>query len=851
MVLRALPLWRVRASRLTVACDARQWSVASRRGYAESVPFGSQSWQAAAQRAKSGNAEGEGEKVPGLFMGTLVAAAGAVHQTSVAQLLEQIKPQPGQKVRDSPKKPALLALLLTPSYAQHALNGDLPLRLLERLQNGEATSGISKSLDVITAVVDRLPSLSGPDTGREGLSYMFQRNPPPLSVASQTNLSPSAQKPGSLSFELPLIPTRHNRYTIQLPLAQTIFSTGLVSTLVHARYSYSAHAGLVKEHEQHLESQTLRLPFTAEYGVVNSQSPLVPLTPFRTVRNQMGNIVRTISSARTWDEFGKHPSELSAPQPASQELEAAVASYLKAMNLSPEPVKVWALILPDLQQWARTSKMNVVGEHQVAQLTPEIMPQAWAEDYHVNVYRAARLAGGRLHRVLSGGGGWGKKAGLLSLDPDVAYSSRELRADRGWEFDFDDESEGAVQRQQRQALGEIVAEGESIMFLIAPYELSVDAGTEDVSARKRSFNRTMGFVRRADRAAVFGVVPSTVDAVPELVGSTDADDPTRDSPLGVEHHPGLFGALSETGMAVTLVEKDAKRTVTQTKLDVPLNIFKITETEADREYYLAKVERRANAMAAREARIKEHHAKYHTKRPRMGGAVSDTAQTILPEDEHAQPAQRKLDAAPTFVNITRTVAGGVRQAYLKQRHANFRERNRERDRIALDAADTTSAADEYFRAASSQFDAAANFLRMTETVADRERAKAGGVGKASADQDQVVAKLEERAKAGGVMKASPRQFRARIREGSREGALGTSDAADTTLTKEESYVAAFTSTPGEDSKPLPQSSSPKTSAPIVRKVGHQQQKRKYSSSAARRPPATEPITAEVVNASGE
>lgn len=67
--------------------------------------------------------------------------------------------------------------------------------------------------------------------------------------------------------------------------------------------------------------------------------------------------------------------------------------------------------------------------------------------------------------------GLGQKAGLLSLDPDVHYSTRELRQDEGWKFDFDgvdDGSAAATEAQKNQALGQIVKEGESIMFLLAP-----------------------------------------------------------------------------------------------------------------------------------------------------------------------------------------------------------------------------------------------------------------------------------------------------------------------------------------------------------------------------------------------
>ncbi|KAK5124670.1 hypothetical protein LTR85_001383 [Meristemomyces frigidus] len=662
----------------------------------QGVPFGSQSsWQEATEQVKSNDGEGgEDKRVPGLLMGT--ATAGDRHKSSIEELLERIKAKPRRRVRDSPDKPALLALLLTPTYAQHALAGDLPLRVLERLQNGEAAAALFKPLDVLTAVVDRLPTPSGPDTGREGLAYMFQRNPTPLSIASQTRLSPSAQKPGSLSFELPPTSERPSNWTIQLPLAQTIFSTGLVSTLVHTRYDYSAEGGLVSGHEQQLESQALRLPLRAEYGVINHHAPLIPLTPFRIVRNHMGNIVRTLSSNLAINEKGKAPSDHSASQPASQELETAVSQYFKAKNLSPEPVQVWALILPSLRVWSnvRTDKL---AQEKLLGLTTENIHEAWTGKADQNIIRAMRLGGARLHRVLSGGGGWGKKAGLLSLDPDVAYSSRELRADQGWEFDFDDESEGAVQRQQKQALGEIVAEGEIIMFLIAPsrhHEESSAGGEETagLSAKEVEWRQRMGYVRKADRVALFGVVPSTIDTVPEDESAVSPSS-RKASLRGAEHHPGLFGALSETGMAVSLThhpngrQDDARQSTrttrtTGTKIDVPFNLIRISEADVDAKEAEAVREKRAKANEVRKARSEARIAKLRGKtRAKAHEKKAGDAAAGAEEDGAAEAVEVDVDTKEDVAQREqRTKAREAKKARKYARNKALNEKSRAKKR---------------------------------------------------------------------------------------------------------------------------------------------------------------------------
>ncbi|TKA83334.1 hypothetical protein B0A55_00600 [Friedmanniomyces simplex] len=519
--------------------------------------------------------------------------------TSIAQLLGSIERKANDGAPGPDNRPASLVLLLTPTYAQRALSGALSHLVLEALRI-KGRDALTKPLDVITAVVDRLPSNDNRTLGEEGIAYMFMRNTSSLQIASQTVYNKNAQKPGSITFELPALPQRPSQYGIQLPLAQTVFSTGKASTLVHTRYKYDPAQGLVLIKQQHLEAQTVDLPFRADYGAVSLQFPVVPLTPLRAVRSSMGSIVRTLSSATVREETQTQTSE---PQPASQELEAAVTSYFKALEMSPEAVNVWALIMPT----TRPTKKHRGGYNvrYLWMLKSDHISQSWTSEGpplldRLNDAILRQLRGGaRLHRVLSGGGGWGKKAGLLSLDPDSMYSSRELRADEGWEFDFDDEGADAVEKQQRRALGEIVREGEGIMFFLAP---------RDLERFKESRAKAWSYVERADSAAVFGTVPSTIDSVPEesasdaRVTGSGADIRPR-----VQHRANLFGALSENGLALKFTpdvklrpELELRRPgYVQTKLDVPFGNIHITEDAAEAENARSLAEQRAQAGASR------------------------------------------------------------------------------------------------------------------------------------------------------------------------------------------------------------------------------------------------------------
>ena len=115
--------------------------------------------------------------------------------------------------------------------------------------------------------------------------------------------------------------------------------------------------------------------------------PLTPLTPPRKVLHCAGNILRELSSLE----------DPTVGTPASRELESAVDRYLKENpQVSPgRKLDIFALITPPGCQAPGNGEVN-----------------PW------NLQSRQKL-----RRVLSGGGGWGKKMGLLSIDPQgLAYA---------------------------------------------------------------------------------------------------------------------------------------------------------------------------------------------------------------------------------------------------------------------------------------------------------------------------------------------------------------------------------------------------------------------------------------------
>lgn len=507
-------------------------------------------------------------------------------ETSLDELIERIQPMESCKVTGTGEHLTTLVILLTPGLARYALDSSVPNAVYQRFCLGPKHR---MYIEATSAIVDRLPAGNGEPEGSEGMAYMVFRAAPSPKAEDSTPFQETAQKPGSLTFRMPRILFGQASpvldYELQLPLSQTLFTTSSVSTLIWRKYALK-----VKDNSLHLleeaklESQTLQLPGMAEkHGLQLTTMPLVPLTPFRKIKYVMGNIIRKLSSqpSRILKDLvdgnitvqAQHPTEEDGDMPASQELEESVSKYFETLDLQPETVSVWALVMPRNTDLSLPQKeFTTLCIDDVLSANDKTITRAWSsKSKHArfmargtaNTIRLLIPQGGRLIKVLSGGGGWGKKAGLLSLDPDVQYSTRELRQDEGWNFDFDgvdDGTEAATEAQRNQALGQIVKEGESIMFLLAP-KLENAPEQPSVLSTKPHW-KSKGDANNS--SLTFGTIPSSIDVVPkQMMSDTGA--------TLVQHYPNQFGMLSEGGMAVTVNKMQG--TTGQSKLDVPFGRF--------------------------------------------------------------------------------------------------------------------------------------------------------------------------------------------------------------------------------------------------------------------------------------
>ena len=463
----------------------------------------------------------------------------------------------------------LLALFLTPAFAQYAADPDLPLRAWEKMRGAGLLLQEGK-LNAVVGVVDRLPGLTaGVEGGGEGMGYFYQRYGPVFEEkASPGTLRKKQEGPGTLHFHLPasLRGLEAEGLTLQLPLAQTLFHTGRVSTLVHTQYTATSGpeaTALQARTSQNLHALHLTLPLSHNWS---THFPLLPLTPPRLVRECMGNIISKVSQTPA---SGISSAEAAwKEQPASKELEAAVAEYFEERDVAPQPVSVWALVIPNYLQTLERVEEDGGDVKGLLSMSKEGMKLYWRagrpaeqvlkQGMHGTIDSSLRLLlqrGARLCRVLSGGGGWGKKAGLLSLDPEVGYED-------GNELD-DVENDAAPPAFFGDTVGEPIArEGSAVMFFVAPGASFYD-GQHDTDT---------SVVPEDETTAVFGVVPSTLDSIPAPPKGNVKD---VGAGLGqISHRKNFFGVLSEGGMALTLSRRKGDKEVqTRTRVDAPFTRF--------------------------------------------------------------------------------------------------------------------------------------------------------------------------------------------------------------------------------------------------------------------------------------
>ncbi|KAL8816462.1 MAG: hypothetical protein Q9223_004531 [Gallowayella weberi] len=476
---------------------------------------------------------------------------------------------PSRSLRD--RKTQLLVLLITPSYISLLDDQSSFIPELIRQTYGGLVKG--RMLDVLVAVVDRISHPSSEITPAQavtnnanksmigytgdGISVMLADSetvaPGLWSQRENTDgkSSPITQRQSTLSFKFGANVEGGGRdercsfrsKTIKLPVANTVFQNGRESTIQAQRWIVGEdilEPSLACIKRTWLKEQVLQMDFPCPHKPnkfpLHVGVPLKTLTGRKRVATSMGNVIRQVFAKN--QPFPDEPQHNFQPEaePASKDLESAVARLMSTPGSENEAVGIWALIRS---------------------------PTSLERYYTPNASKVIK-GGGHFHKVLSGGGGWGNRQGLLALDPEIDFDiTPELRLTEDLEIEPPGEDRG-------RASGQIVNPGDIAEFFCLKWygeffrrpPKTPQAPTDPFGSWILSRLHPSGLKTRWP-SFVFGTVSSTIDAMPVPHSPRGrASDPPP-----CIYVPKHFGMLSEQGISLTLVRRDGE--VNRTKIDVP------------------------------------------------------------------------------------------------------------------------------------------------------------------------------------------------------------------------------------------------------------------------------------------
>lgn len=430
----------------------------------------------------------------------------------------------------SPAAPASVPLLLvTPSFA-HWLDPSNPFlsQFLTRLY--ENTPGVN-TIHAVTAVVDTLPDTTSNNpvsNESEGLSLLAVGQSDVKAKAAPPRLiRSSASEETNLLFSIQTQPngqgSKKLAHEIGLRLANTIFVNGKDTTIFGTRWLWDNSS---KEYvlDKSIDFTSCMVTATADSVNATLQLPLHQVTERRRVISSMGNILRQL--AKFTDEISTEPI------PASTDLEKELPRYIREHKIVDHRVSVWALVeKPDL----------IVAKP--GSSTHDRLTQSMEQ-------------GGKLHRVMSGGGGWGKKQGLLSLDPEIGFSGTANRDELVSLGQIFDPSSGkpldtlpsidqGIAVDDLSLLSQVASAGDYIQFFVSIEPTESDLPKTTDSSEAVSYH--------------FGMVTDSM----ELEAYNPEDNKE------VVTLPHTFGALSEKAIAYSQPVNGDAMPDSNTKLDVP------------------------------------------------------------------------------------------------------------------------------------------------------------------------------------------------------------------------------------------------------------------------------------------
>ncbi|TGJ79122.1 hypothetical protein E0Z10_g9645 [Xylaria hypoxylon] len=360
------------------------------------------------------------------------------------------------------------------------------------------------ALHVLSGITDGLSPNGLSSEPRSGFSVLCgpTDNILPGLWAKESFAGTNQDRASCVSFMINPLHGHIGALEVTLPLANTIFQNGRRSTLYASKWDISNEGTVALRTRYPKVTQRI----VAKGESVDYTSPeisLLPLTPPRKIVASLGNIVRQVEVD-------------GSATPASKELEAIMPGIFEERaqrepTSSPRPVGVWCWVIPP--HVMEIKKFNNLKLYKAgsSQTEADIVLNSREIFSELLSYQC------RLHKILSGGGGWGLKQGLLSLDPETSFSLP----------DQDDEMEMFIRSFMERDSGEptsgLAAPGSFLLFCVEPQVTD----SEGLSSQQLVPTETWSF----------GVAPN-LDYTP-----------SHKSRLGpVEIIGGHFGISSTTGL---------------------------------------------------------------------------------------------------------------------------------------------------------------------------------------------------------------------------------------------------------------------------------------------------------------
>ncbi|KAJ8124862.1 hypothetical protein O1611_g8780 [Lasiodiplodia mahajangana] len=429
-----------------------------------------------------------------------------------------------------------IAILASKNFTSWLEDQNFMSAFLETLLNPESTAPVNgPSLHVLSGITDGLSPHRLCSEPRSGFSVL--RGPVdnilPELWEKESISGASQDSAACVSFTANPLTGNTSALEVTLPLANTVFQNGRRSTLYASRWDTASDGR--KTLGKNYPKTTQRI--IANGSSVNHTSsiiPLLPLTPPRRIVAGLGNIVRQVEID-------------GCPTPASKELETIIPQIFEERarrepRSSPRPIGVWCWVIP---HHIGPEKFNNLKLFKAG----SSLTEAEIALDSIEVFSALLSSGCRLHKILSGGGGWGLKQGLLSLDPETSFPLP------GQDDDMEMFIKSFQERNSAEPTGGLATPGSSLLFCVEPQVMNIEDLSRQLPAPKDALS--------------FGVSPS-LDDTPSSSSPADPVD-IIDGHFGISSATGLF--LRTNGSSIGTGNNNDMQGASQgsftTKVDVP------------------------------------------------------------------------------------------------------------------------------------------------------------------------------------------------------------------------------------------------------------------------------------------